>query len=92
MSITTPPPEGARHAIELMTAWADRPDGPPDLLADCLRRHIDERPDEVRVAAAVELIMSMTYLCGTLLMLREHETGASAQETLRDLALHYAEG
>jgi hypothetical protein len=36
--------------------------------------------------------MSMTYLCGTLLMLRERETGASAQETLRDLALHYAEG
>ena len=89
MSSTTPP-NCARDAIELMTAWADRPDGPPDLLVDCLRRHIDERPAEVRVAAGVDLVMSMTHLCGSLLMLREHESGLTAQETLRELALHYA--
>jgi hypothetical protein len=89
---TTGPPERARDAIELMTAWSDRPDGPPDLLADCLRRHIDERPPEARVVAAVELLMGMTYVCGSLLVLREEECGVTAQETLRTLALHYAEG
>ncbi|MGH3506866.1 MAG: hypothetical protein ACRDO2_06645 [Nocardioidaceae bacterium] len=91
MSITTPP-ERVRDAIELMTAWSDRPDGPPDLLVDCLRRHVDERPEQVRVIVAVELVMSLTYLCGSLLMLREEESGVTAQETLRGLALHFAEG
>lgn len=89
MSVTTPP-ERVRDAIALMTAWSDRPDGPPDLLADCLRRAIDERPAEVRLVAAVELIMSMTYVCGSLLVLREEESGVPAQATLRTLALHYA--
>jgi hypothetical protein len=74
-----------------MTAWAESPDGPPDLLLDCLRRQIDERPAPVRLVAAVELIVSMNYLCGSLLLLREAETGISTQATLRALGLHYAQ-
>lgn len=88
---TTTPPERVRDAIELMTAWMDRPDGPSDLLVDCLHRHIDQRPQQVRVIVAVELVASLTYLCGSLLMFREEETGITAQETLRELALHVAE-
>ena len=40
-------PAGARHAIELVTAWLDSADGPSDLLVDYLRCHLDEgtRPD-----------------------------------------------
>ena len=91
MTVTTPP-ERVGDAIALMTAWSDRPDGPPDLLTDCLRRAIDERPPEVRLVAAVELIMSMTYVCGSLLVMREEESGATPQETLRALALHYEGG
>ena len=91
MSVTTPP-ERVRDAIALMTAWSDRPDGPPDLLKDCLSRAIDERRPEVRLVAAVELIMSMTYVCGSLLVMREAESGATPQETLRALALHYEGG
>jgi hypothetical protein len=73
-----------------MTAWAASPDGPPDLLFDCLRRQIDERPESERPAAAVELIMGMTNLCGTLLVLLEGEFGPDPRETLRQLAAHYA--
>jgi hypothetical protein len=88
---TITPNERARDAIELMTAWADDPDGPSDLLADCLRRQIGERPAEVSLIAAHTLIASMSYLCGLLLHLRELESGVTAQETLRALALHSAE-
>ena len=35
-------PAGARHAIELVTAWLDSAEGPPDLLVDYLRGHLDE--------------------------------------------------
>ncbi len=81
-------PESARSAIELMTAWLDSPDGPPDLLIDCLCNHLKESPDEL--TAAVELIMGQTYLCGSLLVLLEEETGVEARKTLQQFALHYA--
>ena len=86
----TTPNERARDAIELMTAWADDPDRPSDLLRDCYRRKFDERPPEVGLVAAVELIASLTCLCGMLLHLREFESGVTAQESLRALALHAA--
>jgi hypothetical protein len=79
------------NAIELMTAWADSPDGPPDLLLDCLRRHIDDSPPEARLVAAVELIMSMTYLCGSMMIFIEEELGVSPSELLREFALHHAQ-
>ena len=81
----------ARDAVGLMTAWAARPDGPPDLLVDYLRHYLDESPPEFKLAAAVELVMGMTNLCGALLVLREHESGFLPQGTLSELALHYAE-
>jgi hypothetical protein len=82
--------EPTRNAIELMIAWAARPAGPPDLLIDCLRGQIDERPESERAAAAVELIMGMTSLCGALLVLLEGESGLDPQMTLQRLALRYA--
>jgi hypothetical protein len=89
--LSTTASERTRDAIELMTAWAARPDGPPDLLLDCIRRQIDERPESERSAAAVELIMGMTHLCGTLLVLIEGDFGPDPRETLRQLAAHYAQ-
>jgi len=85
-----PRPESARHAIDLRTAWLDNPDGPADLLLTRLQALVDEDPGGNKVAGAVRVIMGMTYLCGSLLLLREHETGITARETLSALGLHYA--
>jgi len=82
-------PDSAGNAIDLMTAWLDSTDGPPDLLQARLRHHIRGHPDG-RFAGAVTLIMGMIYLCGSLLVLRELETGITPQQTVRDLGLEYA--
>jgi len=87
--MTTEPQVRVANAIALMTAWAASPDGPPDLLVDCLRHHIQERPPEVQLAVAVELIMSMTQLCGSLLLLLEEGLELAPQDVLRELALHF---
>jgi hypothetical protein len=83
-------PDSARGAIELMTAWLAKPDGPPDVMIDNLSRQLDRHPDRDNLVAAVELIMGLTYLCGSLMGLREHETGIATQKTVQDLALEYA--
>jgi hypothetical protein len=83
--------QSVRNAIEVMTAWSAQPDGPPDLLLDCLRRHLDARPPEQALVAATELIMGLTSLCGAVLALNEEATGMDVRATLRELALHYAE-
>jgi hypothetical protein len=87
---TSTPLEPAQRAVELMTAWAASPEGPPDLMLDCLRRLIDDRPQDERPRAAAELIMGMTCLCGSVLALFEESSGLTPQQTLRQLALHYA--
>jgi hypothetical protein len=86
----TTPAQSVREAIELMTAWSARPDGPPDLLLECLARHFDERAPEQALVGATELIMGMTTLCGALLALVEEATGIDMRATLRELALEYA--
>jgi hypothetical protein len=73
-----------------MTAWSAQPDGPPDLLIDCLHRHLDTRPPEHALAAAAELIMGMTNLCGAVLALNEEATGTDMCATLQEPGLHYA--
>lgn len=81
----------AQGALELMTAWADRPDGPPDLFLEVMERRIEEHPSGDRLVAAVELVMGMTRLCGSVLNLREMEEGIPVKRTLQDIALHLAE-
>ena len=83
--------QSIRDAIAVMTAWAAQPDGPPDLLIDCLCAHVDRYPPEQALAAATELIMGMTSLCGTLLALNEEATGLDTHAILRELALQYVE-
>ncbi len=83
-------PESVRLAIELMAAWLQRPNGPPDLLIACLRHQLHERPDGDELAAAVELIMGLVYFNGSLLVLREEETGTPTRETVQELALEFA--
>ena len=78
-----------RDAIAVMTAWSAQPDGPPDLLMSCLRHQLDVQPPELALAAATELIMGMTNLCGMLLALNEEATGLDMETTLRELAIHY---
>lgn len=85
------PAQSVRDAIELMTAWSARPDGPPDLLIESLHTHLDNRPPERALVAATELIMGMTTLCGAVLALNEEATGLDMHATLRELALYYAE-
>ena len=83
------PAQSVRDAIGVMTAWSARPDGPPDLLIETLRRHLDTRLPEQALAAAMELIMGMTSLCGMVLALNEDATGLDMEATLRELAIHY---
>jgi len=83
--------QSVRDAIGVMTAWSARPDGPPDLLIETLRRHLDTRPPEQALAAATELIMGMTTLCGMVLALNEEATGLDIHATLREIALRYVE-
>ena len=85
------PAQSVRDAIAVMTAWSVRPDGPPDLLIETLRRHLGTRPPEQALAAAIELIMGMTTLCGAVLALNEKATGLDMRATLRELALTYVE-
>ena len=86
----SPCPEGARTAVDLMTAWLASPDGPPDLLISRLANHIQGHPGG-DLYGAVTLIMGQIYLCGSLLALREHETGITPLQTVRDLGLEYAQ-
>jgi hypothetical protein len=83
-------PASTNSAIELVTAWLDSPDGPPDLLLDRLVSQLDQPSPTKNLTRAVELIMGFTYLSGYLLCVREQETGVPAQETLRLMALEYA--
>ena len=83
-------PDSALTAIELMTAWLDSPDGPPDLRLSRLRDHVQGHPNG-DLYGATSLIMGLIYLCGSLLALREHETGNTTRQTLRDLGLRYAQ-
>jgi hypothetical protein len=83
--------QSVRDAIGVMTAWSAQPDGPPDLLIDCLGHHLGGHPPEQALAAATELIMGMTSLCGTLLALNEEATGLDMYATLRELAIQYVE-
>ncbi len=83
-------PDSVRSAIELMAAWLQRPDGPPDLLIACLRHQLLDRPDGDELAAAVELIMGLVYFNGSLLVLREEETGVPTRQTVQQLAMEYA--
>ena len=83
-------PDSALNAIEVMTAWLDSPDGPPDLLLSRLRDHVQGHPNG-DLYGATSLIMGMIYLCGSLLALREHETGITTPQTLRELGLDYAQ-
>ena len=86
----SPRPDCACNAIELMTAWLDSPDGPSDLMLSRLGDHIQGHPSG-DLYGATSLIMGMIYLCGSLLALREHETGNTTRQTLRDLGLEYAQ-
>ncbi len=83
-------PPGARHAIELVTAWLDSADGQSALLVDYLRCHLDEGPPPDGPARAMELISGLTYLSGSLLVMLELETGVAAPDILRRIALEYA--
>jgi hypothetical protein len=84
-------PASTRSAIELMTAWLDSPNGPPDLLVECLISHLDGRSPRDNLSQAIDLIMGLTYLSGSLLVLLEDETGIPARNTVRHLALQYAQ-
>ena len=83
--------QSMRNAIAVMTAWSAQPDGPPDMLIDCLRQQLDTQPPEQALAAAAELIMGMTSLCGLVLSLNEEATGLDMEATLRQLAIRYVE-
>lgn len=81
----------AQGAVALMSAWLAAPDGPPTLLLTTLQRHIEEHPSGDRLNGAAELIMGLTNLCGSLLVLRELETGLPGHRTMQDLALELVE-
>jgi hypothetical protein len=83
-------PESARDAVELMTAWLECDDGAPGPFIACLRSKLDGRSSRDSGAGAVELIMGLVYLSGSLLVLLEQEAGIPARETVQALAVEYA--
>ena len=83
--------ESTGNAVELMTTWLANPDGPPEVFVASLEAQLGRHPSGDAFAAALELIMGMSYLAGSLLVLRELEFGESAQATLQALALRNAE-
>src|SRR4051795_10483212 len=82
--------ESIQGAVELMTAWVATPDGPPDLVRETLERRVEEHPSGDRLVAAVELIMGLTHLSGSLLVLRELDNDIPPEQTIQDLALGLA--
>jgi hypothetical protein len=85
------PAQSVRDAIGMLTAWSAQPDDPPDLVIETIRRHRDTRPPEQALAAAMELNMGMTSLCGADLPLNEEASRLDMGATLRKLALRYVE-
>jgi len=47
-------PGSTSSVIELMTAWLDSPDGPPDLMIDCLVSQLDSDSARDNLFHAVE--------------------------------------
>jgi hypothetical protein len=82
--------ESFQGAVELMTAWMAKPDGPPDLVLETLERRIEQHPSGDRLVAAVELIMGLAYLSGSLLVLRDLDNNIPPEQTIQDLALAIA--
>ena len=81
----------ARSAIDLMKAWLDCPEGaPPDGMIECLRSKVEQHPTGDGFVGAIELIMGLVRLTGSLLVMRELETGVPDWETLMDLASEWA--
>jgi len=87
--VTETPAESARSAVELLTAWLEAPDGPPDFFVARLQEHIEEHPSHDQGVAAVALVMGLTQLSGGLLVMVEHTTGIPAQEILQQFGLLY---
>jgi len=86
-----PARESVSHAIELMTAWLECPDDSVSPLAERLKSIISEPcAGDGHLAGAVELILGLTSLNGSLLFLLEERSGIAAGETLQELALQFA--
>lgn len=86
-----PARESVSHAIELMTAWLECPDDSIGPLAERLQRIISEPcAGASQLAGAVELVLGLTSLNGSLLFLLEERSGMTARETLQELALQFA--
>jgi hypothetical protein len=86
-----PAGESVSHAIELMTAWLECPDDSVSPLAARLQRIISEPcAGDSHLAGAVELVLGLTSLNGSLLFLLEEKGGITAHETLQQLALQFA--
>jgi hypothetical protein len=83
--------ESIQGAIELLTLWLACPDGPPAPMLSALERHIAEHPSGDGLNGAVELIMGLIRVSGTLLVLREFESSIPAQQTIQALAVELAQ-
>ena len=89
--MSDPAGESVSHAIELMTAWLECPDDSVSPLAERLQRIISEPcAGDSQLAGAVELVLGLTSLNGSLLLLLEERSGITARETLREVALQFA--
>ena len=85
-----PAGESVSHAIELMTAWLECPDDSMSLAARLQRIISEPCAGDGHLAGAVELVLGLTSLNGSLLFLLEERSGITARETLQELALQFA--
>ena len=88
--MTTPDQKNARLAIEVMTARVHDLDVHKQFALERLVDAVEHRRDD-DFTGSLDVIFGLMTLTGDLLGMRLTETGVSAEQTLRELALRYAD-
>ena len=83
--------ENTRTAIGVMTAWASDNDDEPEFTARYLASLTAGGTVKDQVLTQAQIISGLVNLAGSLLVLRDAETGVPPQATLRELAQHIAD-
>lgn len=77
--------ENLQRAIDVMTAWADDPEGTKRNVGERIAEYVEESPD-----GEASVMMGLVGLAGYLLVRLEDRTGETMQSHLQDIALRVA--
>ena len=77
--------ENMQVAIDVMTAWADDPEGTKKSVGERVAEYVEESPE-----GEAGVLMGLVGLAGYLLVRLEDRTGETMQSHLQDIALRVA--